>query len=76
MSVPGLYDRMNPMRKHTLIIYRTEVRKGQKKETSTTRDRVYLLSSEELLRQENAGLEGYGVRPALTVDLKAVTFRE
>lgn len=25
---------------------------------------------------ENAGLEGYGVRPALTVDLKIVTFRE
>lgn len=31
--------------------------------------------TQNLLRQENAGLEGYGVRPALTVDLRAVMFR-
>lgn len=29
----------------------------------------------ELLRQENAGLEGFGVRPALTVDLRKADFR-
>lgn len=29
----------------------------------------------EITRQENAGLEGFGVRPALTVDLRLVTFR-
>lgn len=28
-----------------------------------------------ILREENAGLEGYGVRPALTVDLQTVAFR-
>lgn len=28
-----------------------------------------------VVRQENAGLEGFGVRPALTVDLRLVTFR-
>lgn len=41
--------------------------------------KCYLVNNgytQELLRQENAGLEGYGVRPALTVDLKTVTFRE
>lgn len=30
---------------------------------------------EEVIRQENVGLEGFGVRPALTVDLRQVTFR-
>ena len=30
---------------------------------------------EEVTRQENAGLEGFGVRPALVVDLRLVTFR-
>ncbi len=30
---------------------------------------------EEITRQENAGLEGFGVRPALVVDLRLVTFR-
>lgn len=30
---------------------------------------------EDVTRQENAGLEGYGVRPALVVDLRLVTFR-
>ncbi|MCM1120413.1 MAG: toll/interleukin-1 receptor domain-containing protein [bacterium] len=29
----------------------------------------------EITRQENAGLEGFGVRPTLTVDLRLVTFR-
>lgn len=46
-------------------------------EDSTSK--CYLVNNgynQELLRQENAGLEGYGVRPALTVDLKIVTFRE
>lgn len=28
-----------------------------------------------VVRQENAGLEGFGVRPVLTVDLRLVTFR-
>lgn len=28
------------------------------------------------VRKANAGLEGYGVRPAITVDLRLVTFRE
>ena len=31
--------------------------------------------TERVVRQENAGLEGFGVRPALTVDLRLVTFR-
>lgn len=31
--------------------------------------------TENVIRQENAGLEGFGVRPALTVDLRLVTFR-
>lgn len=31
--------------------------------------------TEKVTRQENAGLEGFGVRPALTVDLRLVTFR-
>lgn len=31
--------------------------------------------TERVIRQENAGLEGFGVRPALTVDLRLVTFR-
>ena len=31
--------------------------------------------TENVIRQENAGLEGFGVRPALTVDLRRVTFR-
>lgn len=31
--------------------------------------------TERVIRQENAGLEGFGVRPALTVDLHLVTFR-
>ncbi|MDE5950284.1 MAG: toll/interleukin-1 receptor domain-containing protein [Acetatifactor sp.] len=31
--------------------------------------------TESVTRQENAGLEGFGVRPALTVDLRLVTFR-
>ncbi len=31
--------------------------------------------TEEVTRQENVGLEGFGVRPALTVDLRLVTFR-
>lgn len=31
--------------------------------------------TENVTRQENAGLEGFGVRPALTVDLRLVTFR-
>lgn len=30
---------------------------------------------EKVIRQENVGLEGFGVRPALTVDLRRVTFR-
>lgn len=30
---------------------------------------------DNVVRQENAGLEGFGVRPALTVDLRYVTFR-
>lgn len=30
---------------------------------------------ENVTRQENAGLEGFGVRPVLTVDLRLVTFR-
>lgn len=30
---------------------------------------------ENVTRQENAGLEGFGVRPALVVDLRLVTFR-
>jgi hypothetical protein len=30
---------------------------------------------ENVVRQEAAGLEGFGVRPALTVDLRHVTFR-
>jgi len=30
----------------------------------------------DILRKENAGLEGYGVRPALTVDLRSVRFRD
>ena len=29
----------------------------------------------ELLRQENVGLEGFGIRPALTVDLRKAVFR-
>ncbi len=31
--------------------------------------------TESVTRQENVGLEGFGVRPALTVDLRLVTFR-
>lgn len=31
--------------------------------------------TENVTRQENVGLEGFGVRPALTVDLRLVTFR-
>ena len=31
--------------------------------------------TENIVRQENAGLEGFGVRPALVVDLRLVTFR-
>lgn len=30
----------------------------------------------DILRKENAGLEGFGVRPALTVDLGTATFRD
>lgn len=30
----------------------------------------------DLVRKEDAGLEGFGVRPALTVDLRSVVFRE
>lgn len=30
--------------------------------------------TEELLRQENVGLEGFGIRPAVTVDLRKVSF--
>ncbi len=30
---------------------------------------------ENAIRQENVGLEGFGVRPALVVDLRLVTFR-
>lgn len=33
-------------------------------------------NTKQLLREENAGLEGYGVRPALTVDLQKVTFKK
>lgn len=40
--------------------------------------RCYLVNNgytQDVTRQENAGLEGYGVRPALTVDLRTATFR-
>lgn len=43
-----------------------------------TSSKCYLVGNgytQELMRVENAGLEGYGVRPALTVDLKTVVFR-
>lgn len=43
-----------------------------------TASRCYLVGNgytQENIRQENAGLEGYGVRPALTVDLYKVSFR-
>ncbi|MCM1101782.1 MAG: toll/interleukin-1 receptor domain-containing protein [Clostridium sp.] len=42
-----------------------------------TASQCYLVGNgytKELLRQENVGLEGFGVRPALTVDLRAVNF--
>lgn len=42
-----------------------------------TSSKCYLVGNgytEELLRQENAGLEGFGIRPALTVDLRKVNF--
>lgn len=32
--------------------------------------------TQELLREENAGLEGFGIRPALTVNLQEVSFKE
>lgn len=38
-----------------------------------TSSKCYLVNNgytEELLRQENAGLEGFGIRPAITVDLR------
>ena len=41
--------------------------------------RCYLVDNgytENVIRQENAGLEGFGVRPAMTVDLRLVEFRE
>ncbi len=43
-----------------------------------TTSRCYLVGNGytvENIRQENAGLEGYGVRPAITVDLYQVSFR-
>lgn len=43
-----------------------------------TTSQCYLIGNgytEENLRQENAGLEGYGVRPALTVDLYKISFQ-
>lgn len=43
-----------------------------------TSSQCYLVGSgytKELLRQENAGLEGYGIRPAMTVDLRMATFQ-
>ncbi|MDE5803824.1 MAG: toll/interleukin-1 receptor domain-containing protein [Lachnospiraceae bacterium] len=43
-----------------------------------TASRCYLVGNgytQENIRRENAGLEGYGVRPALTVDLYKVSFR-
>ena len=42
-----------------------------------TASKCYLVGNgytEELLRQENVGLEGFGIRPALTVDLRKVNF--
>lgn len=42
-----------------------------------TASQCYLVGNgytQENIRQENAGLEGYGVRPALTVDLYKVSF--
>lgn len=42
-----------------------------------TSSKCYLVGNgytEQLLRQENAGLEGFGIRPALTVDLRKVNF--
>lgn len=42
-----------------------------------TSSKCYLVGNgytEELLRQENVGLEGFGIRPALTVDLRKVNF--
>lgn len=42
-----------------------------------TSSKCYLVGNgytEELLRQENAGLEGFGIRPALTVDLRKTEF--
>lgn len=41
--------------------------------------RCYLVDNgytQNITRLENAGLEGYGVRPALTVDLRTAVFRE
>lgn len=41
-----------------------------------TASKCYLVNNgytEELLRQENAGLEGFGIRPAITVDLRRLT---
>lgn len=42
-----------------------------------TASQCYLVGNgytKELLRQENVGLEGFGIRPALTVDLRMVNF--
>lgn len=42
-----------------------------------TSSKCYLVGNgytDELLRQENVGLEGFGIRPALTVDLRKVNF--
>lgn len=41
-----------------------------------TSSKCYLVNSgytEEVLRQENVGLEGFGIRPALTVDLRKLS---
>ena len=43
-----------------------------------TSSKCYLVGNgytDQLLRQENAGLEGFGIRPALTVDLRKADFR-
>lgn len=42
-----------------------------------TTSKCYLVGNgytEELLRQENVGLEGFGIRPALTIDLRKADF--
>lgn len=41
--------------------------------------KCYLMGNgytQELLREENAGLEGFGIRPAVTVNLQMVSFKE